>query len=213
MTCNELHVTDYKFKYLQGINTRCSYTQEHTTTCIYTRTYNNLHIHKNIQQLAYAQEPTTTCICIHTGTCIYIYTKLYIRQLAYTYIRQRAYTYTQECVHEDIYSWHSTHHWLTPNIMCICTRTCVVNTDIYSWHVTHHWLTPNISLTCNGVVLYTRLYTHSRAIVVLSSFAQICAYMSYGVATISRILKIIGLFCKRALQKRLYSAKETYDFK
>jgi len=29
----------------------------------------------------------------------------------------------------------------------------------------------------------------------------------YGVATISRILQIIGLFCKRALQKRhLYSA-------
>ena len=31
----------------------------------------------------------------------------------------------------------------------------------------------------------------------------------YGVATISRLLKIIGLFCKRALSKRLYSAKET----
>jgi len=36
---------------------------------------------------------------------------------------------------------------------------------------------------------------------------------SYGVATISRLLKIIGLFCKRALQKRLYSAKETYNLK
>ena len=33
--------------------------------------------------------------------------------------------------------------------------------------------------------------------------------MSYGVATISRLLKMIGLFCKRALQKRRYSAKET----
>ena len=31
----------------------------------------------------------------------------------------------------------------------------------------------------------------------------------YGVATISRLLKIKGLFCKRALSKRLYSAKET----
>ena len=29
---------------------------------------------------------------------------------------------------------------------------------------------------------------------------------SYGLATISRLLKMIGLFCKRALQKRLYSA-------
>ena len=35
----------------------------------------------------------------------------------------------------------------------------------------------------------------------------------YGVATISRLLKIIGLLCKRALSKRLYSAKETYNFK
>ena len=36
---------------------------------------------------------------------------------------------------------------------------------------------------------------------------------SYGVATISRLLKIIGLFCKRALYKRLYFAEETYNFK
>jgi len=34
----------------------------------------------------------------------------------------------------------------------------------------------------------------------------------YGVATIRRLLKIIGLGCKRALQKRLYSAKETCNF-
>jgi len=34
-----------------------------------------------------------------------------------------------------------------------------------------------------------------------------------GVATISRLLKITGLFCKRALCKRWCSAKETYNFK
>jgi len=32
----------------------------------------------------------------------------------------------------------------------------------------------------------------------------------YGVATISRLLEIIGLFCKRALYKRRFSAEETY---
>jgi len=37
--------------------------------------------------------------------------------------------------------------------------------------------------------------------------------MLYGVALIIRLLKITGFFCKRALSKRLYSAKETYDFK
>jgi len=33
------------------------------------------------------------------------------------------------------------------------------------------------------------------------------------VATISRFPENIGLFCKRALEKRLYSAKEFYIFK
>jgi len=32
-------------------------------------------------------------------------------------------------------------------------------------------------------------------------------------AMISRLLKMSGLFCKRALSKSLYSAKETYHFK
>jgi len=34
-----------------------------------------------------------------------------------------------------------------------------------------------------------------------------------GVASYSRLLKIIGLFCKRDLEKRRYSAKETRHFK
>ena len=34
-----------------------------------------------------------------------------------------------------------------------------------------------------------------------------------GVATISRLLKIMGLVCKRDLYKGLYSAKETYNLK
>ena len=35
----------------------------------------------------------------------------------------------------------------------------------------------------------------------------------YGVASVCKLFKIISLICKRALQKRPYSAKETYDFK
>ena len=39
-----------------------------------------------------------------------------------------------------------------------------------------------------------------------------CACNIYLVALVSRIDKIIDLFCKRALSKRLCSSKETYDF-
>jgi len=38
-------------------------------------------------------------------------------------------------------------------------------------------------------------------------------YLYYGVATTSRLLIMIGLFCKRALSKTRYSAKETYNVK
>jgi len=31
---------------------------------------------------------------------------------------------------------------------------------------------------------------------------------TYGVASLSRLLKIIGLFCERTLQNRLYSAPD-----
>ena len=37
--------------------------------------------------------------------------------------------------------------------------------------------------------------------------------LAHGVATIGRLLKITGLFCKRAPSKRRYSAKETYHCK
>jgi len=37
--------------------------------------------------------------------------------------------------------------------------------------------------------------------------------VGYGAATMSSLLQIIRLFCKRASLKRIYSAKETYDLK
>ena len=44
-------------------------------------------------------------------------------------------------------------------------------------------------------------------------FVKCLALFSYEVAMISRLPKNIGLFCKRALLKRRYSAKETYNLK
>ena len=49
--------------------------------------------------------------------------------------------------------------------------------------------------------------------VVASDYLERLAATPYAVATISRLLKITSLFCKRALQKRLFSAKETYNLK
>jgi len=48
---------------------------------------------------------------------------------------------------------------------------------------------------------------------VVESAVWLIGFSLYGVATISRLFEMIGLFCKRALLKRRNSAKETYDFK
>ena len=61
---------------------------------------------------------------------------------------------------------------------------------------------------CAGLV--THMYMHvqcSRATVYSNTYVNI----DYGVALVSRIDTIIGLFCKRALQKSQYSAKKTYN--
>ena len=71
--------------------------------------------------------------------------------------------------------------------------------------------------------IYTHIYTHIFTYVhinVWHTYKQmyICIHndvktYKYGVATISRRLKIIGLFCKRAICKRQYLAKETCNSK
>ena len=57
--------------------------------------------------------------------------------------------------------------------------------------------TPYISIIYMYINMHCLLYT----------------FNTYGVATMNRLLKIIGLFCKRAIWKRRYSAKETCNFK
>jgi len=62
-------------------------------------------------------------------------------------------------------------------------------------------------LICTGIPMKNLLGILA-VVITLSPISWVCG-MCYGVATISRLLRIIGLFCKRALYKRRYSAKET----
>jgi len=49
-----------------------------------------------------------------------------------------------------------------------------------------------------------------RSLLIVAKPPHMCIY-TYGVATMSRLLKIIGLICKKVLEERLYSGKETYN--
>jgi len=66
--------------------------------------------------------------------------------------------------------------------------------------------------------LNIRIFRALLKIYTLNIWFTSCIYSNlinllYVVASISRLFKILGLFCKRALEKRRYSAKETYNSK
>ena len=65
-------------------------------------------------------------------------------------------------------------------------------------------------MTRNFLVVFEKFASGAERLALVWSlnFSKVC----YEVASISRLLKITGHFCKRALSKRRYSAKETYIY-
>jgi len=128
------------------------------------------------------------------------------------------------------------HFWKSPlfervrdstfwHIICVNSYVCV-----YSHTATHHIVFLSNVLTnamwCVAVCEYTHTYNFNCVVSWLSEQMCVCSRTQCdvsatllrkstqnGVATISRLLKMRGLFCKRALWKRLYSAEDAYDFK
>jgi len=79
-----------------------------------------------------------------------------------------------------------------------------------------------VPLFCNTKKYTNSQYKNVSAVLITTDFTEKQwkrnegaerLWQDYGVATISRLPKNIGLFCKRALLKRLYSVKETYNLK
>jgi len=108
--------------------------------------------------------------------------------------------------------------------MCLISYTYIyVYIYIHTYNIRGSWAhCCNIIILCEYVfyISYTSKYIHTflltRSGELLAYFCDVhvwCADVCYGMASISRLLKIIGLCCKRALQKRWVYAKETYNFK
>jgi len=89
--------------------------------------------------------------------------------------------------------WVSSYPYICSARVCVVTSKCV--------HANR------IVRVCVRVCTVSVIWMNARALLMPRSNA------CHRVPTISRLLKTIGLFCKRALQKRLYSARETYNFK
>ena len=117
------------------------------------------------------------------------------------------------CMSSDIY------HELPLQISCCQWRVELNRPHVYTYTRLHIHTHTNLSRTSSPNIFATgpHISTDStQQILAVPSHPSrwervLLTYMSYGVALVSRINKIIGLFCKRALEKRRYSAKETYN--
>jgi len=164
---------------------------------------------------------------MHTRTYLYIHTYTYTP--TFTSIYTRAYIY----IHTYIYThWHSLiliqHILLYTPPPESSSSTSILLHNMYTYSPVYLYLYRSILLLlspppqqvssssiCINILLYTYTYTavySSSSILLLNMYTCSPVYV-YKVATISRLPKNIGLFCKRALHKRLYSAQGTYHFK
>ena len=121
-------------------------------------------------------------VCIYIYICIYIqadfraYLLLFGLSCMYIYVSSCVYRCVRVCIYIG---------WLFKMLTSVWPRLVVCPALEF---MTHLWISDQ------------RLYTSISAFWSSHTSDQVW----YGVATISRLLQIIGLFCKRALQKRLY---------
>ena len=97
--------------------------------------------------------------------------------------------------------------------VCHINTSCICRLHLLSslcWHVVLCLIFALQPSNCN-TLQYTTTCCNTLQHAVHSLCWHIVSWGGYGL--LSRLLKTIGLFCKRALQKRLFSAKETCNFK
>jgi len=129
-------------------------------------------------------------------------------------------TYVLHCIRTCMYTFNHAHTYISCRYVCDvcavcsmcvvcvqCALMCVcMYASMYAWHADLHTYMHTYMQTYQQTYIQTCMHT------CLHTCIYRCIH-TYGVAATSRLLKIIRLFCKRDLQKRRYSAKETYNFK
>ena len=153
-----------------------------------------------------------TCVYLHIYVYTYIYTHIYIHTFIYIYIYRYIYMYIYiyiylyMCIYICIYIYIYIY-------MYTCTYICIHVIYTYIYSAKYFSRVPRTPLTHTKT--FFRSHTHfatffsrpfklshalslARPLIFSFSVSDVKAH-GYGVATISWLLKITGLFCKRAL--------------
>jgi len=167
--------------------------------------------------------------CIHTCTHVCILVSVwYACGYAYCYImsafvsrcacRQDLMICLYMCMYSRIhvfmkvYMYACMHIWMDVDVdVCVCVYmhvhacVCMKYVQMYTCIST----VCGIHIYASHICKYAYTTQHTEAM----RYKKRSRHSNGWVATISRLLKITSLFSKRDLQKRRYSAKETYNFK
>ena len=115
-------------------------------------------------------------------------------------------TQATPCPNPRSYTIHLYPYWSSTSSS---TSTCIYT---YAADTLHTQPTP-IHISIIYIYIHVYPYIDIHIYLHIHDLKSTSTLLPYGVAKISRMLKNIGLFCKRALQKRPIFCKETYIFK
>ena len=123
----------------------------------------------------------------------YIYTQYIYIQYIYTQYVYTQYIYTQYIYTQYMYTQYIYTQYMYTQYIRMQHTSCIHIHTIYIHTYTHN--------------IYTYIYTHTHSM--YTYYINKC----YGMAMRSRLLKIIGLFCRTQSLLQGSFAKETYNFK
>jgi len=215
--CNTLQHTKTHCTMLQYTSTHCN-TLQHTATHYDTRTRVTTDTNKHFQLLA----------AIHCNTLQHTATHCNSLQ----HIAKLCNTLQHTASHCNTLQYTTPHEPKSPQIQISISNCSLPYTATHYTtpkHTATHCNTPPNSAAHCSTLQHTAIHSNTRTRVTTDTnqhFQRLTAATlnpplhvrlpweyTYGGATMSRSLQIIGLFCKRALWKRLYSTKETYNLK
>jgi len=182
----ELHTTLVYILYMYNYIYICKYVHIYIYIYIYMYIHAYVYIYTCIYTHAGGSLPQHDLWKSYTQLCLTYH--LYIYKHTWTYLYIYIYVYTHICVYMHVYI----HMQGAPrHSMPACGRA------------THNFLLQIIYTYINihiHVYMYIDIYVYTYMYIYtcrgLPATAHTCLWMSYGVATVSRILKIIGLFCR-----------------
>jgi len=122
--------------------------------------------------------------------CMHLYMYVHMYTCTCTYMHIYTCTHVYLCIY--MYVFCATINHLRHTQSCVICAMCTCYVYIYMCAL----------YTCTCIHIYLCIYMY-----------KYCAACSYGVATISRLFKIIGLFCRISSLLYVSFAKESYNFK